>query len=182
MRWRALCAVLGTMVAAATMDAQGGGRLRQDSSDRGRLEERFRERLALIMRERLSLSDDQMVRLGEVNRRFEGERRTLIREELDVRREMRRALRADSTAPDAVVDALLERSLRVERRRLELFEQEQRELRQFLSPVQRARYVGMQEQLRRQMDEMRDRRSGPPADRLETPGLRRPRRPGGEGP
>ena len=182
MRWIAVGMILGVSVAGSTIEAQAGGRLRQDSSDRGRLEERFRERLALVMRERLSLTDDQMRRLGEVNRRLEGERRTLIREELDVRREMRRALRPDSTAADATVDALLERSLRVERRRLELFELEQRELRQFLSPVQRAKYLGMQEQLRRQMDEMRERRSGGQFDRPGPPGLRRPRRPGGDGP
>lgn len=169
-------------VTAATAEAQAGARLRDDSTSRGRLEERFRERLAMVMRERLSLTDEQLSRLADVNRRLEGERRTLLREELDIRREMRRALRPDTTPSDAAVDALLERSLRVERRRLELFEQEQRELRQFLSPVQRAKYVGMQEQLRRQMDEMRDRRSGPPGERLGAPGLRRPRRPGGDGP
>lgn len=161
-------------------DAQGQARARerQEAPDRGRLEERFRQRLASVMRERLSLSDDQLRRLSEVNGRFEGERRTLLREDIEVRREMRRVLHPDSTAADAVVDGLLERHLRVERRRLELFEQEQRELRQFLSPVQRAKYIGMQEQLRRQMDEMRDRRGGPPGGGPMAPGARRPRRPG----
>jgi Spy/CpxP family protein refolding chaperone len=180
MRWSVFASIF--MAAASVLPAQAAGRLRQDSSDRGRLEERFRQRLASVMRERLALNDDQMRKLGEVNRRFEGERRTLLREELDVRREMRRALHPDSTAADAVVEDLLDRSIRVERRRLELFEQEQRELRQFLTPVQRAKYVGMQEQLRRQMDEMRDRRGGPPPERPGAPGLRRPRRPGPAGP
>jgi Spy/CpxP family protein refolding chaperone len=165
-------------LAADSASAQRPARIRQDSSQRGRLEERFRERLASVMRERLALSEDQVRRLAEVNQRFEGDRRTLVREELDVRREMRRALWPDSVASNDVVDALLERTVRLERRKVELFEQEQQALRQFLTPVQRAKYVAMQEQIRRQMDEMRDRR-GTSDDRPEPPGFRRPRRPGG---
>lgn len=168
-----------TALSTSAAMAQRPGRFDQDSSRRGRLESQFRERLASVMRVRLGLDDEQFRRLAEVNRKFEGDRRTLIREDLAVRREMRLALRPDSVAPDEVVDALLDRALRVERRKVELFEQEQGELRQFLSPVQRAKYVAMQEQLRRQMDEMRDRRDSGAKDRPEVPGLRRPRRPGG---
>lgn len=166
------------LVALGDAHGQVRARDRQESPDRGRLEERFRQRLASVMRERLSLTDEQLRKLGEVNSRFEGDRRSLLREDIAIRREMRRVLHPDSTATDAVVEELLDRHLRVERRRLELFEQEQRELRQFLSPVQRAKYIGMQEQLRRQMDEMRERRGGPPPDGPIGPGMRRPRRPG----
>jgi hypothetical protein len=44
-----------------------------------------------------------------------------------------------------------------ERERIDLTEAEQRDLAKFLTPVQRARYLGVQEQMRRQMDQMRAR-------------------------
>lgn len=167
--------LLGPLVAEAQRPVRGG----RDSAQRGQLEERFRARLADVLRQRLGLDDDQLRRLSEANRRFEGERRTLFREEQDIRREMRRRmLPGDASVNQDSVAALLDRTERLERRKLELFEAEQRELKVFLTPIQRARYLGMQEQLRRQMDEMRERRTGPDGAGGAAPGLRRPRRPG----
>jgi hypothetical protein len=57
---------------------------------------------------------------------------------------------------------LLDEMPRLERRRVELMEREQRELAKFLSPVQRARYFGLQDELRRGMQELQQRRLGAP--------------------
>jgi hypothetical protein len=48
----------------------------------------------------------------------------------------------------------------VQRRRLELATEEQRELAAIMTPVQRARYLALQETVRRRADEMRRRRGG----------------------
>ncbi len=165
------------LLVALPMEAQRGRAERGPPAQRGQLEQRFRERLAGVMRERLGLNDDQMRRLGEVNRRFEGERRILHTEEMQTRRAMRQHLMRDSVANQDSVAILLERGLRIERRKVELFEAEQRELSQFLTPVQRARYLGMQEQLRSRIDDIRERRRpdegggppGPPPRRMRRP-------------
>lgn len=133
-------------------------RMRQAPGDRQALEQRFRERLAAVMRERLGLSDEQVTRLAQVNERLDQQRREMFREEVELRRQMRRAVREDSSASPADVSGLLDRVIRLQHRKADLLEAEQKELATFLSPVQRARYLGMQEQLRRQMEEMRERR------------------------
>lgn len=161
----------------ATGRAQPPGQ--RPPGDRQALEKRFRDRLAAVIRERLSLNDDQMARLTQLNGSFEEQRRALFVEEIEVRRGMRQAMQSESPS-DSVVAPLLNRAVRLQRRRVELLEAEHRELEQFLSPVQHAKYFGMQEQLRRQMEEMRARREGE-GDVPAGPGrgMRRPRRPPG---
>jgi hypothetical protein len=129
--------------------------------DRRALEQRFRQRFEQLLKERLSLTDAQLAQVIEVNMRLDGRRRELFMEERTVRMEMRRSLEVEEDAASQErVKVLLERALRVQRLRLELVEREQRELEAFLTPVQRARYLGLQEQLRKRADEMRRRSSG----------------------
>jgi len=82
------------------------------------------------------------------------------REEMQTRKAMREELLAGDNANVSKVADLLEQMPRLERRRIELMEQEQRELSKFLSPVQRARYFALQDELRRNMQELQRRRMG----------------------
>lgn len=151
--------VVGLLLSAMPADAQ---RRRDDDrqpQSRAELEARFRERLRKVMKERVGLNDAQVERLAEINTRFEGRRRTLYMAERDVRVALRRELSSDSAASDSKVADLLDRAIKLQRDRLALFEEEQRELQAFMTPIQRARYWGLQEQLRHQMEEMRERRS-----------------------
>ena len=154
---RMLIAFLFSVVVLATgAEAQRSG---PDSSPARRqaLEQRVRQRMAAVVKERLGLSDDQMRRLGEVNRDIEGQRRLLNQQERDLRVGLRAELiRGDSASQDRVarfVDQLID----VQRRRIDLLSREQRELAAFMTPVQRAQYLAIQDQLRRRMEEMRGR-------------------------
>lgn len=158
-----LLAILGPVSAGA----QGGPPVpppgsprgaRVDDARRDELEKRFRERLESIVKQRLELSDEQHARLRDVASRTEEARRALRREEYAARTAMRRELLAGSRANDARVADLLDAMPGLERRRLELMEQEQRELAKFLSPIQRARYFALQDELRRGMQELQRRR------------------------
>lgn len=169
-RWLAL----GLVLATGSLEAQRPRNEKQPGAGRSALEQRFQERLGTLMRERLGLNDDQVRRLGDVNRRFEGQRRELFQSEREIRLGMRKAL-TDSTAGSEEVASLMDRAIRLQRQRVDLLEAEQRELSQFLTPVQRVKYFGFQEQLRRQMEEMRERRmQGRPPDTAGTPGRRWP--------
>jgi Spy/CpxP family protein refolding chaperone len=127
-----------------------GGPARQE------LERRFRERSAEIVRRQLQLNDNQMSRLQGVNRQFETQRVALFAEE----RRARQALRAEltSTNPNQQkVATLLDQLMGVSRRRFDIQASEQRELAKFLTPVQRAKYFGLQNQLRQRVEEVQKR-------------------------
>ena len=136
------------------------------------LEQRVRQRMAAVVQQRLGLTADQMRRLGEVNRDMEAQRRLLQEQERDVRVGLRTELvRGDSANQDRVarfVDQLID----VQRRRIELLSREQRALASFMTPVQRAKYLALQDQLRRRMEEMKG-RPGRGAQRRGEP-MRRP--------
>ena len=154
----AVIAGLLTVSPFATSEAQrenrGGNR-----QDRAQMEQRFRQQLANMLRTQLGLNDDQMRQLSDVNQRFDGRRRELIRREMQTRRGLFDEVMKNDSADSGRIEQLLLEQFKIERERIDLTEAEQRELARFLTPVQRARYLGAQERIRRQMDEMRGRRS-----------------------
>lgn len=179
---RFLVALLSLSLSVGTAQAQRPRPADLPPAERAALEQRFRQRFAEIVQARVGVSPAQMEQLQETNQRFDPRRRELFAQEREVRREMREALeRPESAATQERVAALMERGLRVQRQRLDLVEEEQRALMAFLTPVQRAKYFGLQEQIRRRVDEMRHGRP----DSVRSPRHDRPRsepgRPGTSG-
>ena len=148
----AVSLVLGTVRADAQRPTPDAAPMRRQV-----LEQRVRQRMAAVVQQRLRLNGDQMRRLGEVNRDMEAERRLLQQRERDARVDLRAEVaRGDSARQDRValyVDQLID----VQRQRIELLAREQRALSEFMTPVQRAQYLAMQDQLRRRLEEMRGR-------------------------
>lgn len=125
---------------------------------RGELEAELRRGFARAVRLRVGLSEDQMRRLAPITQRIATERARIQLDEREARMELGRILR-DSVPPDSArVEQLLARLLEVQKRRVQVMEQEHKELATIMSPVQRARFLGLQEQMRRQMEERRRRR------------------------
>jgi periplasmic protein CpxP/Spy len=145
-----LALLLGAGLAPA-VQAQSPG-----TAPRGRpaLERQFRQQVERQLRERVGLDESQVRRLREVSARLEPRRAALMREERAARVELRRRLATD-TADQGRIAALLDDLQRVHRARLDLVAAEQKELAAFMTPLQRARYLALQEQIRRRMDEMR---------------------------
>jgi len=106
------------------------------------------------VRARVGLTDEQMQKLGPMNERHAIARRRLQMDERATRMELQFALRSDAPA-DTTVSRLLGHMTEIQRQRVQLMETEQRELATIMTPVQRARFMAMQEQLRRQMEERR---------------------------
>lgn len=122
------------------------------------LERQFRERLAEVVRRRLDLNDAQMRQLRQVNERVERERMQLLREERQVRVALRTEMLAGDSADQERVATLMDNTLRIQRRRLDLIEQEQRALSDFMTPLQRAQYFAIQDDLRRRLEDIRQQR------------------------
>jgi Spy/CpxP family protein refolding chaperone len=101
-----------------------------------------------------------MRRLAQITPDFEQRRQSLFREERMARQTLRRELSADA-ADQSRVAAQIDQLFALQRRRLELAADEQRQLAAFMTPVQRARYLALQEHLRRRAEEMRRGRGGP---------------------
>ncbi|MBA4070556.1 MAG: hypothetical protein C0497_01780 [Gemmatimonas sp.] len=123
--------------------------------DRAMLEQQIRDRIGTQLKNQLKLTDDQFTMLQATNKKFEEKRRLLVEQERDARMSMRDLMLAGDTTNHVKVSGALDKMLQIQRQRFELVEQEQKELAGYLSPMQRARFLGMQEQMRRRMDEFR---------------------------
>ncbi|MHB1071574.1 MAG: hypothetical protein ACYC3Q_02005 [Gemmatimonadaceae bacterium] len=126
---------------------------------RAQLEQRARQAYGRVLRERVGLTPDQVRQLGAVNQRLAPARQQLMREERGTRQQLVQQVRLDSAADQGKVSALLAQLDTIQRRRLELIEQEDRALAAFMSPLQRAKYRALQELVRRRMEPAR--RGGP---------------------
>lgn len=160
---------------------RGGGEGRLNEAQRLQMERRLQDRINQAVRQRLRPTEEQFTKLREVAARMEEERRVLRMDDQTARFAMRQELAAGDKANEAHVAELLDQMQRFERRRFELMEREQKELAKFLTPSQRARYIGLQDQLRMQMQEIQQRRQGVEGDAPVGPplGARRLRRPPG---
>jgi hypothetical protein len=123
---------------------------------RQQLEQQLRQRTGEVVRRRLSLNDDQMSKLQATNRQFESQRADLVRRERETRQALRAQLMSGDTANQARVSQLLDEQLQLQRQRIDLVQSEQRELGKFLTPVQRARYFGLQNEIRRRAQALRN--------------------------
>jgi periplasmic protein CpxP/Spy len=123
------------------------------------LEQQLRQRMAAVTRQRLGLSDQQMVQLEQSNARFAPQLQQLLASE----RETRRQLRAELTSPNPNqqhVSALIDQTISLQKQRVSIVEAEQKDLARFMNPVQRARYVALQTEFRRRAQEMARQNSG----------------------
>ena len=142
----------------------------------GALEQRVRQRLGAIVREQLGLDEAQARRLGEVSARYERERRALALRERELRLQLRDELQGGEQANQERVSRALDRMLEVQRSRVDIVQREQKDLAAFLTPVQRAKYLVLQDQVRRRLEEARRAREAAPAAGGRPRALR-PRRP-----
>ena len=124
------------------------------AGNRAQLERRFRQMLYQVTRRRVGLSDAQMNRLMPINQRFETQRRAIQRQERETRLALRDAMRDSSHADQSRITSYLDKLVELQRQRVELVASEQRDLAEFMTPLQRARYTALQEQVRRRVEQM----------------------------
>jgi hypothetical protein len=179
MRRAAGLAMAMILVASATASAQDRPVPPRDAAQRDTLEQRVRQRMAQMLRTQLGMSDEQIRRFQATNRRYQVQHVGLFNQEREVRAELRGLIEGGDTTQYQRIGTLLDRTIQLQRQRIDLHEAEQKELATFLNPVQRARLYGIEEQLRRRMDDLR---GGPPGGgRMDPPPMRPGGRPGGAG-
>lgn len=155
--------VLALALLAAPVDAQrprGPGGMRGDP-DRAQLEQRVRARFAEMIKERLQLTDDQALRLGEAMSSFQEQRQLLFRDEQALRLRLAAVLREPDPSEDEA-QALLDRMSDLRQREARLFQAEQEALLEILPPVKLVRFHAMREELSQRVQQLRGGQGPPP--------------------
>lgn len=132
----------------------------QGNARRQQLEARLRQGLWRVTKNRVGLTDDQMTKLAQASRPFDLQRRQLAVQEREERLALRQEILAGQNANQQHIATSLDRVLDLQRQRAQLQIDEQRALSGFMSPLQRAKYAALQEQLRRRAENLRRQRAG----------------------
>ena len=178
MRARALWVVLLVIGWSRPLLAQAvdSGRTEQL---RHQVEGRFAERV----REQLQLSDDQMNRLRGTARTYGARRRELAGREREIRTALAEQLRPGVAADQDSVSRLTDALVEIRDEQVHTLQDENREMAEYLTPVQRSQLFVMRERLIRRAREIRQERGESGADTRRwggrgDPGRVDPRRPG----
>ena len=123
-------------------------------ANRPALEQQFRERVAKLTQDRVGLTDAQMTQLGQSNARFAPQLAQVAAQERETRRQLRQEMTSEGQPNQQKVRDLLDAAIRLQKQRISIVEVEQKELARFMTPVQRARYIALQQQFRRRAQEL----------------------------
>ena len=124
------------------------------------MQAQIRQRLAKMVQSQLGATDSQMVQLGAVNKKYEAQRVQLFKDEQLLRTTARAEVMRGDSADQSKVAKLIEQLIGLQKQRIALVESEQKDLSKFLTPVQRAKYLAIQEQIRKRMRKMREEGGG----------------------
>ncbi|HXQ29061.1 MAG TPA: Spy/CpxP family protein refolding chaperone [Gemmatimonadales bacterium] len=166
-RWLvALALILGpTLGAQQPTDSTGG--------PPPRLLQEFRKRWHEHVQQELALTPDQATKLQATEDRFAADRRPIAQSQRQVQQALREQLRPGAAADADSVTKLLAARDQGRTALMKLEQDEDQEMAGYLTPVQRARYQMMRQQLQERISEMRrhrrdqmlgprDRDGGPP--------------------
>ena len=172
MRRRVFACVVALPLLAACLQAQGtlgdragamrinravrplGPEARVQPNRAQQLQQQIRQSLWRVTKQQLGFSDEQMLRLERTTQRYDMQRRSLAQQERAARVTLRTEMLADTAADQAAIAAALDQMHAVQLRRLDLQGEEQKELATFMTPLQRARFTILQEQVRRRLQEL----------------------------
>ncbi len=165
-----IAAALALPLFAGALEGQGGVRNRpgalrpnrrleqqpptQAAARRQQLEQQIRRGFWRVAKQRIGFSDDQMGQLERTSQKFDVRRRQLAQQEKAQRVALRSEILADSAANQATIASSLDRLHDLQRERLDMQSEEQQELATFMTPLQRAKYLALQEQVRRRLQEL----------------------------
>jgi Spy/CpxP family protein refolding chaperone len=119
-----------------------------------------RQAIERVIRAQVKPTDAQMKQLQALDQKYEPQKVQLNREELQVRTQLRDAMRDSTNVDESRISQLLDKLVQFPGRRAAIMEAEQKDLAGVLSPLQRAKYGAIQEQLRRRIEQ--GGRGGPP--------------------
>jgi Spy/CpxP family protein refolding chaperone len=151
--------------AAAAAEGSAEGRAGGGAGRQQELTRQVRQAFAGVMKRQLALTDDQARQLDGVETRYEQQRGAMQRSERQARVSLAAAMQDSAAAPDQPrVAQYMDDLVKAQHQRADLLEAEQKDLSLFLTPLQRARYLALREQLNRRIQQLRQggNRGAPP--------------------
>jgi Spy/CpxP family protein refolding chaperone len=159
----ALCAsVVEAQRPNRSMPGRGGQQPGRPDGRREDLEDEVRRNFARAVRERVGLTDDQMLKLGPITRKFEDQRRQVQRDERDARTKLMGLVMINAEADSVRIRQHISEMNEVRRRRMQIDEAEQKDLAGIMTPLQLAKFLALQENVRRRLEQARPFPGGPP--------------------
>jgi hypothetical protein len=140
------------VIAGSALHAQGA---QPDTNARANLEKQVRERLAQVTQQRLGATDQQMAKLQATNQKYDAMRQSIVAQERQLRVSLRKEMAHPDSSHQPQVASLLDQIGQTQRQRLDIQQQEQQEMAGFLTPLQRARYFTLEQQIRQRVNQMR---------------------------
>lgn len=144
--------VLGALLFAVPVVAQA----QEDGARAGELRRQIEERFTERVQQELGLNDKQTDRLREVARRYFAKRRDMEAEERRLRQSLAGELRPGVAANNERVAQLTDQILENKVRYVESYQEEMKELRTFLNPVQCAQFLALRERLLDRVKEVQE--------------------------
>ncbi|MGH2668194.1 MAG: hypothetical protein ACREMF_02385 [Gemmatimonadales bacterium] len=127
----------------------------EDSAERERLLQQIEQRFGRVVQRQLGLTADQAAKLRTTEERFRQRRRAILRQQLEFRIALQGQMRPGQAADPDSVRKLMD-GIQSNRGELLRLEQEQdQEMAEYLTPVQRAQYQMLRERLIQRLAEVR---------------------------
>jgi Spy/CpxP family protein refolding chaperone len=128
------------------------------AANRQALARQVRQAFNAVVRRELDLNDEKWRHLQQVEKRYQQQRGQLQRDEREARVGLRTAMEDTARAGGVDEDKIshyLDQLVQAQHRRADLLDAEQKELASFLTPLQRAKYQGLREQLNQRVNAVR---------------------------
>lgn len=122
-----------------------------EKKSREDMEKQLRIQSEKMLRERIRLSDVQVSRVRATTSKYSPRRQALLREYREANRLLKNEV--DKGTNQKEVSRLMARTKELQRQHLKIVEEEEKELSEFLTPVQLAQYRNMQKQLIQKVQE-----------------------------
>ncbi|MEP6730018.1 MAG: hypothetical protein ABJE10_05250 [bacterium] len=121
---------------------------------RQRLEQQVRQSFWKVAKQRIGFTDEQMLRVEQTSKKYDVRRRELAQQEKAQRVSLRSEMLADSAANQGAIASSLDKLHDLQRQRLDMQTEEQKELATYMTPLQRAKFLALQEQVRKRLQEI----------------------------
>ena len=140
--------------------ARAAARAAQDpaAANRQALARQVRQAFNGVVRRELDLNDQKWRQLQTVERRYQQQKAQVQRDEKDARVGLKAAMEDTARtggADQARISQYLDQLVQAQHRRAELLDAEQKDLASFLTPLQRAKYQALREQLNSRVQAIR---------------------------
>jgi periplasmic protein CpxP/Spy len=122
--------------------------------DQVALDQEIRTRVTRLLKDQVGLTDAQISRVQDVHSRIEERRKALLMQERQARGALREEVMVGDSSRNGAITQMLDLLFKAQRERSVLNEEEQKQLSQFMTPLQRAKYFALEEGIRRLVTQM----------------------------